>query len=66
MRETPSYKARIVVPYGMHQRVRIMIHSVPIHLSVAKKLFHVYNQSNLPKLLGNKANICSILCKGIH
>ena len=58
-------QARAVVPYGTHQWAGIMIHSVPTHLSVAKKLFHVCNQSNPPKVFGNRSNICSILCKGI-
>lgn len=48
-------KKAIAVPYGTQRRLRIMIHSVPIHLSVARKLFHVYNQSSLPKVFGNKS-----------
>lgn len=64
-REKPAYKVRVVVPYGTHQWATIRIHSVPIHLSVAKELFHVYNQSNPPKVFGNRSNICSILFKDI-
>lgn len=64
-RAMPAYKVRVVFPYGMHQWATIRIQSVPIHLSVAKELFHVCNQCSPPKVFGNRSNIRSILYKNI-